>query len=85
MGFVGYPNVGKSSIINAVNNKKACVSGPVPGETKIWQYVSLTRNIFLIDCPGIVTSQKSYEDQLFMGIIRLEKLRDIQNYFCDYF
>lgn len=24
------------------------------GETKVWQYVALTKRIYLIDCPGIV-------------------------------
>ncbi len=25
-----------------------------PGETKVWQYITLMRRIYLIDCPGIV-------------------------------
>ena len=35
-------------------SKKVCKAAPIPGETKIWQYITLTRKIFLIDCPGIV-------------------------------
>ena len=27
---------------------------PVPGETKVWQYITLMKRIFLIDCPGVV-------------------------------
>ena len=27
---------------------------PVPGETKVWQYVTLTKRVYLIDCPGVV-------------------------------
>jgi nuclear GTP-binding protein len=34
--------------------KKCCKAAPIPGETKTWQYITLTRKIFLIDCPGIV-------------------------------
>jgi len=45
VGMVGFPNVGKSSIINTLRNKKVCSSAPVAGETKIWQYVTLTKNI----------------------------------------
>jgi len=26
----------------------------VPGETKVWQYITLMKRIFLIDCPGVV-------------------------------
>ena len=34
--------------------KKCCKAAPIPGETKVWQYITLTRRIFLIDCPGVV-------------------------------
>ena len=54
VGFVGYPNVGKSSIINTLKKKKVCNVAPIPGETKVWQYITLMRRIYLIDCPGIV-------------------------------
>ena len=35
MGFVGYPNVGKSSVINTLRTKKVCKAAPIPGETKV--------------------------------------------------
>jgi nuclear GTP-binding protein len=35
VGFVGYPNTGKSSIINTLRNKKVCNVAPIPGETKV--------------------------------------------------
>lgn len=54
VGFIGYPNVGKSSLINTLRAKKVCNVAPVPGETKVWQYITLFKRIFLIDCPGIV-------------------------------
>lgn len=47
IGFVGYPNVGKSSIINTLKKKKVCNVAPIPGETKIWQYITLMRRIFV--------------------------------------
>lgn len=54
VGFVGYPNVGKSSIINTLRKKKVCKAAPIPGETKTWQYITLFKRIFLIDSPGVV-------------------------------
>ena len=54
VGLVGYPNTGKSSIINTLRNKKVCNVAPIPGETKVWQYITLMKRIYLIDCPGIV-------------------------------
>jgi nuclear GTP-binding protein len=51
---VGYPNTGKSSVINSLMAKKCCKTAPIPGETKVWQYIALMKRIFLIDCPGVV-------------------------------
>lgn len=52
--MIGYPNAGKSSVINALMGKPCCKAAPLPGETKVWQYITLTKKIFLIDCPGVV-------------------------------
>lgn len=35
VGFIGYPNVGKSSIINSLRAKKVCKVAPIAGETKV--------------------------------------------------
>ncbi len=59
VGLIGYPNVGKSSVINTLKKKESCKAAPVPGETKVWQYVALTKKIYAIDCPGIVPLTKS--------------------------
>jgi nuclear GTP-binding protein len=50
--MIGYPNVGKSSVINALRSKKVCNVAPIAGETKVWQYITLMKRIYLIDCPG---------------------------------
>ena len=31
-----------------------CKAAPIPGETRTWQYITLFKRIFLIDCPGVV-------------------------------
>jgi nuclear GTP-binding protein len=54
VGFIGYPNTGKSSIINTLRKKRVCSVAPIPGETKVWQYITLMRRLYLIDCPGVV-------------------------------
>lgn len=53
--MIGYPNTGKSSVINSLMGKKCCKTAPIPGETKVWQYIALMKRIFLIDCPGVVS------------------------------
>ncbi len=40
VGFIGYPNVGKSSIINTLKKKAVCKVAPIPGETKVNQIIS---------------------------------------------
>ncbi|KAG5644162.1 GTPase required for pre-60S ribosomal subunit nuclear export and maturation [Asterophora parasitica] len=76
VGFIGYPNVGKSSVINTLKSNKVCTVAPVPGETKVWQYITLTRRIYLIDCPGIVptSAHDSHTSTVLKGVVRVEAL-----------
>lgn len=77
VGFVGYPNVGKSSVINTLRTKNVCKVAPIPGETKVWQYITLTKRIFLIDCPGVVYHNNDSEtDIVLKGVVRVANLQD---------
>uniref|UniRef100_A0A6N2MF13 Nuclear/nucleolar GTPase 2 n=1 Tax=Salix viminalis TaxID=40686 RepID=A0A6N2MF13_SALVM len=77
VGFVGYPNVGKSSVINTLRTKNVCKVAPIPGETKVWQYITLTKRIFLIDCPGVVYQNHDSEtDIVLKGVVRVTNLHD---------
>ncbi|KAM1002351.1 nuclear/nucleolar GTPase 2-like [Malus sylvestris] len=77
VGFVGYPNVGKSSVINTLRTKNVCIVAPIPGETEVWQYITLTKRIFLIDCPGVVyQSGDSETDIVLKGVVRVTNLQD---------
>jgi len=78
VGLVGYPNVGKSSVINALRNKKVCNVAPIPGETKVWQYITLMKSIFLVDCPGTVYNHTTDTDveTVLKGVVRTEYLQN---------
>lgn len=55
---------------------QVCKVAPVPGETKVWQYITLMKHIFLIDCPGVVYN-KNDDDQtdiVLKGVVRVENL-----------
>lgn len=55
VGFVGYPNVGKSSVINSIFGSKKVSMSRTPGKTKYLQTLELTNlDITLCDCPGLV-------------------------------
>lgn len=80
--YLGYPNTGKSSIINTLRKKKVATVAPIPGETKVWQYVTLMKRIYLIDCPGIVppNAHDTPEDILLKGVVRVENVENPEQY-----
>ena len=82
VGVIGYPNVGKSSVINTLISKKSCKVAPIPGETKIWQYITLFKRIYLIDCPGVVvdTAGDTEEDSVLKGVVRSERLENPEDF-----
>ncbi|KAJ5994422.1 Nucleolar GTP-binding protein 2 [Penicillium sp. IBT 35674x] len=82
VGFIGYPNTGKSSIINTLRKKKVCTVAPIPGETKVWQYITLMKRIYLIDCPGVVPPNQNdtEEDILLRGVCRVENVENPEQY-----
>jgi nuclear GTP-binding protein len=82
VGLIGGPNTGKSSIINTLLKKKVCTVAPIPGETKVWQYVSLMKRIYLIDCPGVVppSSTDTPTDLVLRGVVRVEKVENPEQY-----
>ncbi|KAE8352903.1 NUC091 domain-containing protein [Aspergillus coremiiformis] len=82
VGFIGYPNTGKSSIINTLRKKKVCTVAPIPGETKVWQYITLMKRIYLIDCPGVVPPNQNDtpEDILLRGVVRIENVENPEQY-----
>jgi nuclear GTP-binding protein len=82
VGFIGYPNTGKSSIINTLRKKKVCTVAPIPGETKVWQYITLMKRIYLIDCPGVVppSNNDTEEDILLRGVVRVENVQNPEQY-----
>ncbi|KYK56057.1 GTP-binding protein [Drechmeria coniospora] len=82
VGLIGGPNTGKSSIINTLLKKKVCTVAPIPGETKVWQYVSLMKRIYLIDCPGVVppSSTDTPTDLILRGVVRVEKVDQPEQY-----
>ena len=52
--IVGVPNVGKSTLINRLANKKIAQTGNKPGVTKRQQWIKVKNQFELLDTPGIL-------------------------------
>ena len=52
--IVGYPNVGKSALINRLTKSKACASAPRPGVTRNLRWVRIGGDLDLLDSPGVL-------------------------------
>lgn len=58
---VGIPNVGKSTLINRISNRKATVVGNTPGVTKKQQWIRIHSDMELLDTPGVLWPK--FEDE----------------------
>eukprot|EP00092_Neocalanus_flemingeri_P060397 GFUD01072380.1.p1 GENE.GFUD01072380.1~~GFUD01072380.1.p1 ORF type:complete len:541 (-),score=149.15 GFUD01072380.1:96-1718(-) len=78
VGFIGYPNVGKSSTINKLLCAKKVRVSETPGKTKHFQTLILTDDITLCDCPGLVMPSicNSKAGMVLQGILPIDQLKD---------
>lgn len=58
VGIVGYPNTGKSSIINLLVGKRVSGTSPEAGYTKGIQKIKISEGIYVIDTPGVIPSME---------------------------
>ncbi|XP_037936015.1 large subunit GTPase 1 homolog isoform X2 [Teleopsis dalmanni] len=78
VGLVGYPNVGKSSTINALMTQKKVSVSATPGKTKHFQTLYLDKDLLLCDCPGLVMPSfvLTKADMILNGILPIDQMRD---------
>lgn len=78
IGLVGYPNVGKSSTINALLGAKKVSVSATPGKTKHFQTLYLSPEIMLCDCPGLVFPNfaTTKADLVVSGVLPIDQQRE---------
>ncbi|KAJ2982447.1 hypothetical protein NUW58_g6436 [Xylaria curta] len=78
IGLVGYPNVGKSSTINALIGAKKVSVSSTPGKTKHFQTIHLSEKVILCDCPGLVFPNfaTTKADLVCNGVLPIDQLRE---------
>jgi len=54
VGILGYPNTGKSSLINVLKQKKSAGTASVAGFTRGLQKIKIDTGIYLLDTPGVI-------------------------------
>lgn len=76
--MVGYPNVGKSSTINALIGAKKVSVSSTPGKTKHFQTIHLSEKVILCDCPGLVFPNfaTTKADLVCNGVLPIDQLRE---------
>lgn len=75
VSVVGYPNAGKSALINAISHRKSLSVSSEAGHTKSVQWIRFGR-ILLSDTPGVIPERIEKENLVLMGSLNIEKEKD---------
>lgn len=68
IAFAGKSNVGKSSLINALMNRKALArTSAQPGKTQTINFYNINSEIYLVDLPGYGYAKVSQEEKVKWG------------------
>ena len=66
VGVIGYPNTGKSSLINLLKGRRAALTSKKAGFTRGEQFVRVSEHFMLVDSPGVIPTEERDEFKLFL-------------------
>lgn len=68
IGFAGKSNVGKSSLINALMNRKSLArTSATPGKTQTINFYNINEEMYLVDLPGYGYAKVSEQEKVQWG------------------
>ncbi|MEM5777355.1 MAG: GTPase [Candidatus Aenigmatarchaeota archaeon] len=77
IGVVGYPNTGKSSLINSLVGKKKALTSPIAGFTKGVQWIKGSGGLLFYDTPGVIPIDE--RDEVRKAVIGAVSPQNIKN------
>lgn len=78
VGLIGQPNVGKSSLLNALFGTTKVRASKTPGKTRHFQTLFWTPEVRLVDCPGLVfPNLVPMEMQVLAGVLPISRVSAI--------
>ncbi|MBN1134042.1 MAG: 50S ribosome-binding GTPase, partial [Methanosarcinaceae archaeon] len=77
VGSLGYPNTGKSSVINAVTGRHKASTSSISGHTKGVQIINAGSRIKFIDTPGVIPVDE--HDEYMQGLLAVKDATHIKD------
>jgi len=77
VGSLGYPNTGKSSVINAVAGRHRAGTSSISGHTKGVQHINAGSRIKFIDTPGVIPFGEN--DEHIQGLLAVKDATHLQD------
>jgi nuclear GTP-binding protein len=76
VGIIGYPNVGKSSIINSLKRKRAAGVSSKAGFTTSLQEIEIDSKVKVIDSPGVILCNESESVLVLRNMANPSEVKD---------
>lgn len=84
VGVLGYPNTGKSSVINVLKGRKAASTSSHAGQTRALQKIRVTNRIMMLDTPGVVPFlEKDEAKHVLLGAIMFSEAENPELAACE--
>ncbi len=80
IGIIGYPNTGKSTLINSIagKGKGRVATSKKAGLTRGLQRIKISDGIYLLDSPGIIPRKKEETDLFLVNSKNINQLKDLE-------